>query len=333
MKKISGTTVPDSLTAGILLYAFLPDPEIPASFTMERGMRNVGFLTKSLMSSISKKHIGVAGGGGIGSPVWEGLLRLVVGHLRLADSGYFDVSNIHRQMGATMATVGKSKMLETIRWMRTIAADTEIWGYAGISPDTVDHFLSGLDDAVDSIEYQAIGARHLFNLRARELGVPVWNGNSVGFGTNLFRFDPEGAWLGDAWPHEMAASYELERECLAGTISKERYAYLCDCIDLVFLPEIRNYGSAAYDTRRAFNERLRQQKIASIVSPNPKMAAGILLDRLVVWYGQHEGLYENVASLPAFPEYLHFDAAVWTAERRILDIKKIRHELSLRMPR
>jgi molybdopterin/thiamine biosynthesis adenylyltransferase len=330
LQTVTMTTVPRRANR-TLEYVF--EAVADTAFTEARIDRNRGFLTESQIRMIQKKKVVIGGSGGIGGHIDESMLRLCVKEIGIADSGFFDQSNIHRQFGATMKTIGKSKMLETIRLLRQIATDVKLRGYSGINKTTVRPFLRGAHIANDAIEYHAIGARYLLNKTAKEMGVPVFNGNSVGFGTNIFLFEPGGPTLIDIFPFGEDYAYYLENRFAQGTITEEEYQFLCKTINAVFLSDIPDYGDSRYNTREAFLDRLLMERTASIVSTNPKMASGVLADRILLYLVDELGIYEQIQKMPAFPEFLYFDAATWTCEKRSLNIKKIRYELDQSMPR
>lgn len=82
----------------------------------ERVKGNLGWLgntheeAKERQKKISNVVIGIAGCGGIGGAVAERLVRLGVRHIKIADPDYFDLSNINRQYGASLAPSVKIKL-------------------------------------------------------------------------------------------------------------------------------------------------------------------------------------------------------------------------------
>ena len=333
MKLITTTVTPSPPYEKGAAY-FFPANQSSLAAIGELTNRTLGWFNQAMIDAYTRKRVASVGAGGIGGNVDESLARAGIGELVIADSGFFDYSNIHRQFGATTATVGASKTFATIELLnQTVNATAKTAVWEGLTPETAAFILEGADIAGDSIEYHALGARYLMHKTAHQLGVPILNGNSVGFGTNLFMFHPEGAGLTDILPFNSDYAYELEHKIAAGTITAEEYEYLCLVIDSIFLPQIPNYGGTRYNTKEAFLARLKTEKVASIVTTNPKMAAGIMADNILLYLVQDLEYYENVRPLPVFPEYYHYDAAFRISETRLLDIKKIKHELNSRLPR
>ncbi len=67
-------------------------------------------LGESVMNEITQKRVIIFGTGGVGSWCAEGLVRSGVRYLTIVDSDCVSITNINRQLMATSATVGKSKV-------------------------------------------------------------------------------------------------------------------------------------------------------------------------------------------------------------------------------
>ena len=79
----------------------------PAAEIFNRTERLLG---DEAMRRLSELKVIVVGVGGVGSWTAEALIRSGVGHLTIVDADRVAVSNINRQLMATVATVGKSKV-------------------------------------------------------------------------------------------------------------------------------------------------------------------------------------------------------------------------------
>ena len=75
----------------------------------ERFLRNEMLLGPAAMEKLAGSHVCVVGLGGVGSWAAETLARAGVGELTLIDQDVYGESNINRQLGAVMSTVGRSK--------------------------------------------------------------------------------------------------------------------------------------------------------------------------------------------------------------------------------
>lgn len=81
----------------------------------ERVDRSLGWLgdtpeeQRARQEKLRDTVIGVVGTGGIGGAVALRLIRMGARNLKLADPDVFDVSNIQRQVGASLNTIGRNK--------------------------------------------------------------------------------------------------------------------------------------------------------------------------------------------------------------------------------
>lgn len=110
----------------------------------------------------------VVGVGGVGSWCAEALVRSGLGHITIVDSDMVAVSNINRQLPATVATVGRPKVEVLREHFLTINPDIEVTAVTGrYSRDTAGEFdLEGFDyivDAIDDLDSKAL----LINLTTR----------------------------------------------------------------------------------------------------------------------------------------------------------------------
>lgn len=76
---------------------------------MEQFIRTQMLLGKDAMKRLYNSHVAIFGIGGVGGYVAEALARSGVGTFDLIDMDTVSVSNINRQVVATMSTVGKYK--------------------------------------------------------------------------------------------------------------------------------------------------------------------------------------------------------------------------------
>lgn len=72
--------------------------------------RSEQLFGKEAIELLSKSHIAIFGVGGVGGYVAEALARTGVGHFTLIDNDQVSLSNINRQIIATMDTLGKDKV-------------------------------------------------------------------------------------------------------------------------------------------------------------------------------------------------------------------------------
>ena len=130
---------------------------------MEKGIFNRTELLvgTDVMESISGKKVIVFGVGGVGSWCAECLVRSGVSKLTIVDSDRVCVTNINRQLMATVKTVGKVKVEALKERLLEINPNAEITALQKIyNEDTAESFdLSSYDyivDAIDSLKDKAL---------------------------------------------------------------------------------------------------------------------------------------------------------------------------------
>lgn len=98
--------------------------------------RNLGFVTKIEQERLRDACVFVCGNGGMGGAAVMTLIRAGVGKLILADIDRFDVSNLNRQLFATLDTVGQPKSEATRDMCLRLNPEAEI---EVLGPDWTDH--------------------------------------------------------------------------------------------------------------------------------------------------------------------------------------------------
>lgn len=160
--------------------------------------RNIGVFTKEEQQKIGGLKIAIAGAGGLGGPVANFLARLGVGEIRVADDDVFDVSNINRQFGAYVDTIGKKKVLVIEAELERInpSLKTTAWPYK-LTRDNMREFVNGCNVVVDALDFYEIETEYFLHEAARELGLIVYTGQSGGSIFSISNFHPQGASFGD----------------------------------------------------------------------------------------------------------------------------------------
>lgn len=88
--------------------------------------RNVQFWGKEKQQKLSESSVLVAGVGGLGCLVAEGLTRAGIGKLILIDNGKVEISNLNRQILFDQTDFGKSKVKIAQRRLKAINPELEI---------------------------------------------------------------------------------------------------------------------------------------------------------------------------------------------------------------
>lgn len=78
------------------------------------------------LQCLQAAHIAVAGVGGVGSFAVEALARAGVGALTIIDNDVVDITNLNRQIHATMQTVGRSKVQVMAERLVAIAPEVQV---------------------------------------------------------------------------------------------------------------------------------------------------------------------------------------------------------------
>jgi molybdopterin/thiamine biosynthesis adenylyltransferase len=133
----------------------------PASATRDRVFsydemvgRNLGFVTLPEQERLRAGSVFVCGIGGMGGAAVQSLARAGVGSLALADTDRFEVSNLNRQVFATLDTVGERKVDATARGLAALNPELRLTTFDAGWVDRLDEILprfpvvvNGMDDA------------------------------------------------------------------------------------------------------------------------------------------------------------------------------------------
>ena len=125
------------------------------------------------MERLYKAHVAVFGIGGVGGHAVEALARGGIGRLDLYDSDVVSVSNLNRQLAATLDTIGRYKTDVMRERISRIHPQAEVKAYhCFYLPENADAYdLSGDDYIVDAVD--TVAAKVELIVRAQAVGVPV----------------------------------------------------------------------------------------------------------------------------------------------------------------
>lgn len=118
-------------------------------------------LGEDVMQALSRMKVIIFGVGGVGSWCAEGLVRSGIKHLTIVDSDRVSITNVNRQLMATVKTVGQVKVEALKARLLEINPDAEIEAVQAIyCEETADSFdLDSYDyviDAVDSLKNKVL---------------------------------------------------------------------------------------------------------------------------------------------------------------------------------
>lgn len=153
----------------------------------EQFQRTRLLLGEEAMEKLGSAHVAVFGIGGVGGYVVEALARSGVGQFTLVDNDEVALSNINRQIIATMDTVGRPKtevMKERILSINPKAVITcrEMF-YLPENAGEID--FTAFDYVVDAID--TVTAKISLVMKAREAGVPIISSMGTGNKTDPTR--------------------------------------------------------------------------------------------------------------------------------------------------
>lgn len=159
------------------------------------------------VARLAEARVAVIGLGGVGSFAVEALARAGVGHLLLADPDRVDVTNINRQLPATVKTVGQMKAEVVRAHVQEInpAAEASLMTEAYL-PETGEKFFAGhYDYVVDACD--TVAAKVDLALQCERRGVRLIA--SMGAGNKL-----------DPTRFEVADIYETSIDPLARVLRR-----------------------------------------------------------------------------------------------------------------
>ena len=130
-------------------------------------------LGKAAMKRLARSRVAVFGLGGVGGHLCEALVRSGVGAIDLFDDDRVCITNLNRQLFATVKTIGMYKTEAAAARLREINPDIIITEhklfYTPQNADEVD--LSVYDYIADAID--TVSAKIELAVRAERLGVPI----------------------------------------------------------------------------------------------------------------------------------------------------------------
>jgi tRNA A37 threonylcarbamoyladenosine dehydratase len=151
-----------------------PTQATARAFRLSRRWDRTGrLLGDEAMVRLARSRVIVFGLGGVGSYAVEGLVRSGVGHLTLVDFDEVCVTNLNRQLHATVRTVGKSKAELMAQRCREVNPDCTVEAVAEFyRAENAERLLQpGWDFVVDAID-NVKAKLHLLH-RCVHLGLPV----------------------------------------------------------------------------------------------------------------------------------------------------------------
>lgn len=137
----------------------------------EMTTRNRGFVSEAEQARLRDARVFIPGVGGMGGAAFMALVRAGVGRFIIADIDTFEVSNLNRQLFATLPAVGRPKAEVARDTALTINPDVQIEVLGREWTDDLDRLLAASHVAVNGMDDAAAGV-HLYR-RAKAHGRTV----------------------------------------------------------------------------------------------------------------------------------------------------------------
>jgi hypothetical protein len=280
-------------------YAF--PSEYDDEIYWSRVTRNLGWLgdteeeARERQTILRDAVVGVAGCGGIGGGMVDRLARLGIGHLRIADFDTFEYSNINRQLGAGVTTIGKNKAETVGTMVHGMTPDVAIDVFtAGITDETANDFMAGCDYVLDEIEPYEVKARYALHraFHHSDRCKFMMTAHVYGNRTFLWKFTK------DSMPLE-----ELLGVPEDAVMNPETAQQLMDRL----IPQWPTWP--ADEMQRHW---LIENATCPIIPGAPPMAQGLLTERFMFGILDIEELGDT-RPFPVSPGYAMMDSRTWTA--------------------
>ncbi len=153
--------------------------------------RNLGWLTQAEQERLRHCRIAIAGMGGVGGIHLLTLVRLGVGKFNIADFDTFDQVNFNRQAGASMRTLGRSKVDVMAEQALDINPDLDILTFPqGVCEENLDDFFKDVDLYVDGLDFFVFEAREAVYRACERLMIPAVIAAPLGMGVALVNLLP-----------------------------------------------------------------------------------------------------------------------------------------------
>lgn len=155
--------------------------------------RNLGWVTEAEQQRLKASRVCIAGLGGVGGVHLLTLARLGVGAFSVADFDTFALANFNRQVGATVATLGRPKAEVMVAMALDINPGLDIRVFSnGLNEGNLGAFLADGDVYLDGLDFFALDIRRLVFALCQAKGIPAVTVAPLGLGAALLNFVPGG---------------------------------------------------------------------------------------------------------------------------------------------
>jgi molybdopterin/thiamine biosynthesis adenylyltransferase len=155
--------------------------------------RNIGWLTEAEQQHLRTRRVAIAGMGGVGGSHLITLARLGIGRFNISDLDHFELANFNRQAGATMSTLGRTKVEVLAETAREINPESEVQTFPeGVHAGNLDRFFANVDVYVDGLDAFAFPAREMVFAYCAQHKIPAVTVAPLGMSAALLNFMPGG---------------------------------------------------------------------------------------------------------------------------------------------
>lgn len=231
----------------------------------EASIRLESLIGEAALNKLRQSTVLIVGVGGVGSYAAEALARSFVGKLILLDMDCVSVSNLNRQLLATLETIDRPKVEVMKERIHSINPDCEVIPLQAFYNKEMEACFSGkVDFVVDAIDI--LSSKMDLIEACRERGIPCIS--SLGMGNRL---DPAQLMVTTL----DKTSYDPLAKALRQMVKKRGYKFK---IPVVFSKEIPFRQSVLVDE----DKKTRKEKLPPSSSAFVPSAAGLLCASYVV---------------------------------------------------
>ncbi len=173
---------------------------------LERSARLIG---EQALDCLENKRVAVFGIGGVGSYAAEALARGGVGHLTLIDSDTVALSNLNRQLFATLDVLGKPKVEVAASRLALAAPGVKVEIHQMFFTPESEFDISGYDYVLDCID--SVSGKIELAVRCESASVPLISAMGAGNKLNAAAFEVADLFKTSVCPLAKVMRYELKR--------------------------------------------------------------------------------------------------------------------------
>ena len=146
----------------------------------QRYLRNISALSEDECALLAGKNVAIFGCGGLGGNVFEALVRIGVGNIRVVDGDVFEEHNLNRQLLSSAETLGKPKVDAAVQRAAIVNDLVRVEPrQVFLDEENAAELIQGVDCAVDCLDN--LDARFWLAHACQEAGVPLVYGAIAGW--------------------------------------------------------------------------------------------------------------------------------------------------------